>query len=164
MTTMALLQTTVSKGECKRCKPQSAAVPKPTVELLFICNIYNKPKINHLQKTVLWVVALANISKKAWSLVAAAIPTDAHRIDTLLPARFELGPWPLPPRAQPQVPTAIRLPTDTNLPGTSFPVAYTHAARWAQEDPSRGHTGGHRHKQCHHVSLVSLGSQPRTHP
>lgn len=72
--------------------------------------------------------------------MAAAIPADAHRADALLPVRFELGLWPLPPRAQPQVPTAIRLPTDTKLPGSSFPVAYTRTAGWAQEDPSRGHT------------------------
>ena len=122
---------------------------------------FNQPKVNHLKKTVLWVVASTNTSRKAWHLAAAVIPADAHCSDSLGPLRFELGSWPLLHWAQPQVPTAICLPTYTKLLGSSFPVASTRGAGWAEEDPSARAT---RHKQCHHVSFASLGSQPRTHP
>lgn len=68
--------------------------------------------------------------------MAAVSPADARRTDSLVLVRFELGPWRLPHRVQPQVPAAPRLPTYTKLSGSSFPVASTHAAGWIEEDPS----------------------------
>lgn len=127
---------TVFEGESKHFESQSIAASKPTAELLFICNILRSERQNHLKKIALWVAALTNTSKKAWSLVAAVIPPDAHCTNSLVPVRYELGPWPLPRWSQPQVSTAIHLSTYTKLLGSSFPIAATRAAGWVEEDLS----------------------------
>lgn len=41
--------------------------------------------------------------------MAAAVPGDAHSTNSLVPVRFEFGPWPLPHWVQPQVPRAIHM-------------------------------------------------------
>lgn len=164
----ALLQTDGVEGGTQMWVPKHSSTKtngKGSVYLQY----FNKTKINHLKKIALWVVALTNTSRKAWPLVAAVIQADARHTNSLVQVRFELGPW--PHWVQLQVPAALRLPTYTKLSGNSFPVASTCAAGWVEEDPSNiratrpgTHTWAQAQTVPHHVSLASLGNQPRTHP
>lgn len=76
-------------------------------EILFNCSTLSSQRQNLLKKTV--NVTTQRTRAEAWSLVAAVIPADAHGTNSLVPVRFEFGPWPLPHWVQPQVPTAIHL-------------------------------------------------------
>lgn len=156
----------VLKGESKCCESQTVAAPKAMAEILFNCSILCSQRQNLLKKIV--NATTQRTREEASSLVAAVIPADAHGTNSLMPVRFEFGP--LPHWVQPQVPTSCSSASDTKFSGSSFPISSTCADCWVEEDPyytscqAGGTHNGRRHKQCHHVSFASLGSQPRTHP
>lgn len=92
---------------------------KQWLRFCLIAVILSIQRQNLLKKTV--NATTQKTREEAWSLMAAVIPQDAHSTNTLVPVRFEFGPWPLPHWVQPQVPRATHLLLTQSFQGAASP-------------------------------------------